>query len=121
MTAKNRVAGPNSVLKHATRRRGAWLLSLLVGAFLGVHASPRCPGFRDSAARGSFSTCRRPMVKAYELGGTNAAGLIHIMADLDASLPSVYPAPASKVTTTLYAWLEADPLRSGSVSILMVP
>ena len=86
--------------------------------FLGVQASPRCPGFRDSAARGSFSTCRRPMVKAYELGGMNpSAGLIHIVADLDASLPSPYPAPASKVTVTLYDWLEADPLRSGSVSI----
>jgi len=60
------------------------------------------------------------MVKAYELGGTlPAAGLIHIMAELD--LPIAYPAPASKVTITLYAWLEADPLRSGSVSILMTP
>ena len=59
------------------------------------------------------------MVKAYELGGTNAAGLIHIMAELD--LPIAYPAPAFKVTITLYAWLEDDPLGSCIVSILMVP
>ena len=56
------------------------------------------------------------MVKAYELGGgATAAGLIHIMAELDASLPSLYPAPAFKVTITLYAWLEDDPLGSASV------
>ena len=61
------------------------------------------------------------MVKAYELGGTTVPDLIHIIADLDASLPSLYPAPASKVTITLYAWLKDDPLRSGSVSIWMVP
>jgi hypothetical protein len=73
----------------------------------------------DSAARGSFSTCRRPMVKAYELGGIDVPDLIHIMAEL--ALPTLYPAPAFKVTITLYAWLKADPLGLASVSIWMTP
>ena len=59
------------------------------------------------------------MVKAYDLGGMTAADLIHIMAELD--LPTLYPAPAFKVTITLYAWLEDESLGSGSVSIWMVP
>ena len=59
------------------------------------------------------------MVKAYELGGTNVPCLIHIIAELD--LPTLYPAPAFKVTITLYAWLKADALGLANASIWMTP
>src|SRR6516164_8265114 len=97
---------PGSLANGCTRMSGSFILLMACHyapkarltsltscwCLLVVHASPRCPGFRDSAARGSFSTCRRPMVRGY---------LIYMMAELD--LPTAYPAPACNVTITLYA------------------
>jgi len=44
---------------------------------------------------------------------THGQGLIHIVAEL--GWPSAYPAPSSRVSTTLYARLIDDPLGSGNV------
>jgi hypothetical protein len=56
--------------------------------------------FRGQRGARFVAACRRLKVKA-QLDVGNVTGSIQISAELDS--PTVYPGPASKVTTTLYA------------------
>jgi hypothetical protein len=50
---------------------------------------------------------------------TRLQGLIHIVAELVA--PTSYPAPGSRVITTLYAWRACDALGLGNVWTWITP